>query len=180
MKRVILLTSMAIALAGVAGCSGTQGHPEPTGGTPTGVQTSISDPAGSSTSPTTATNIADTNACSLLTAAEATSVGLPSSGNTDNLTAKSGCEWDGSSYTVGIFVYTTGGLSSIPSSAGTPTNTQIGSHSAVQLTVAAGGCIYSIGINDSTRVDVNAEGNGQNSCPESLAVAQLVEKHLPS
>jgi hypothetical protein len=118
------------------------------------------------------------NACSLLTASEAASVGLPSAGNTQNNGAKSGCEWDGSQYIVSVVIRTDVGLSGVQANGGTVTNTQIGSHQAKQLQDTAG-CTYIIGITDSSRVDAGATGiSGGNVCAESLTVAQLVEKHL--
>jgi hypothetical protein len=106
---------------------------------------------------------------------------LPSSGYTENLNAKSGCEWDGADYIVTVVIRTTVGLSGLAANGGTITDTQVGSHQAKQLTEAAGGCTYAIGINDSTRVDVGAGAvsNTNSACPETLKIAQLVEKHLP-
>jgi hypothetical protein len=108
-------------------------------------------------------------------------LGLPNTGSTANDNAKSGCEWDSSSYIVTVLIRTDVGLAGLVASGGTITNTQVGSHQAKQLTESAGSCLYAIGINDSTRVDINVGPitNNNSACQESLAVAQLVEKHLP-
>jgi hypothetical protein len=182
-KRLIVLASMTIALGGVAGCSGTGGHPEPTTtGPATSNASSNGDPGTVPTTQTTSNNIADTNACSLLTASEATSLGLPSTGETQDNGAKSGCEWDGSTYIVGVLIRTNVGLAGVLANGGTITNTQVGSHQAKQLTEAGGDCLYAIGINDSTRVDVSAGtiGSTASTCPQALSAAELVEKHLSS
>jgi hypothetical protein len=91
-SRLIRQASMAIALVGVAACSGTGGQPEPatTGSAPTS-----SDPGTGPTSQASG-DITDANACSLLTSSEATTVGLPATGSSDDNGAKSGCIWNGS------------------------------------------------------------------------------------
>lgn len=97
MKRLTLLTGIVLFLAGVTACGhGLPGQPESGATSTTGASTG-GDPASSTTS-LAATDVAGMNACSLLTATEAASVGLPVAGYTDNDGAKSGCAWNGTEY----------------------------------------------------------------------------------
>ncbi len=178
MKRLMVLASMAAMLVAVAACS-TTGQPEPVTTSSAAAPTTTSDPGSGSTSQAaTGGDVANMNACSLLTASEATSVGLPSAGYTENNGGKSGCEWDGSAAIVSVVIRTDVGLAGVLANGGTVTSTQIGSHQAKELQ-DAGGCTYILGITDSSRVDVGATAlSGGAVCPESLAVAQLVEKRL--
>lgn len=179
MKRLAVLASMAALALGVAACGGgTPGQPEPTtvpSSDGDGTNHTPSMPSGNPSS-----GLGSMNACSLLNASEATSVGLPSSGQKQNAGAKSGCEWDGSEFSVGVTIRTNAGLTGVMANGGTLTGTKVGNHQAMQLKEAAGGCLYALGVTGTSRVDVNAQGLGtEDSCPEALSVAELVEKKLP-
>lgn len=97
-----------------------------------------------------------------------------------NAGSKSGCEWDGSQFTVGVDVRTNVGLAGVLANGGTISGTTVGSHQA-KLQQDPSGCMYALGVTDSSRVDVTATGNSENGqCDEALAVAKLIEKKLPS
>ncbi|TCO65639.1 uncharacterized protein DUF3558 [Actinocrispum wychmicini] len=123
--------------------------------------------------------MATVNACSLLSTSEATSLGLPGAGYKMNAGAKSGCEWDGSSFIVIVGIFTTAGLADVKVNGGTVSDTQIGRYPAKQLKEVSGGCMYSLGVTDKSRVDIEVTAvSGGDPCPESLAVATVVEKKI--
>lgn len=178
MGRRVLLACMATMALGVGACGGVAGQPEPTTAPP-----SASGGSGGSqgASPSSTSGIVDLDACSLLTAKEASSLGLPAAGQKLNAGAKSGCQWDGPDYSVSVDVRTDVGLSGVQANGGTITSTTVGRHQANQLQ-DSGGCTYALGIGATSRVDVGATGNtrGNGECQEALTAAQFVEKKLPS
>jgi uncharacterized protein DUF3558 len=165
-KRLAVLVGMVGLGMGLAACStGTPGQ-----GVPTSTPSTSDAPGG----------LGSLNACSLLSASEATSVGLPSTGTVSNAGSHSGCEWDGSQFTVGVDVRLDVGLSGIVATGGAITDTTIGRHTARQ-TDSQAGCLIAMGITNSSRVDALATGNTQaGQCAEARAVAAFVEKRLPS
>lgn len=166
MKRLAALVGMVgLGMIVLACGTTTPGQPEP-----------VSTP--SSTSDTTG-GLASLNACSLLPASEATSVGLPSVGTKLNAGAHSGCQWDGSQFTVAIDVRIDVGLAGVVSTGGPITSTEIGHHAARQTNDQAG-CLIAIGVTASSRVDAVATGYSEvGQCTEARAVAEFVEKRLP-
>ena len=185
MKRLTALASATAVLLTLTACSSN------TGGFATSSTTSSTTASdsngGSSASTSTASSggkigsadqLANTQACSLLTTSEATSLGLSSTGTTNNAGAKSGCEWDGSDLTAGVLIRTDVGLAGVVPN-GTLTSTTVGSHQAKKL-VNAPSCMYIIGITDSMRVDVQAvPSSSGDGCQQALALAQIIEPKLP-
>lgn len=184
MKRIGILAGGAVLLAVAACSSGNTGFPVPaTSATSGGDGSSGSQDTTSAggTKIASPDQLANTDACSLLTASEATSVGLPSQGIEDAAGAHSGCQWNGSDFSVSVGVRTDVGLAGVLLNGGTLTNTTVGTHQAKQVAgVASSGCLVAMGITNSMRVDVGAtQVSTGNECQEAMAVAQLVEKRLP-
>jgi hypothetical protein len=170
---------MATVALGAGACGSVAGQPEPTTAPP-----SVSDGSGGSqdASPSSTSGVANVDACSLLTANEASGLGLPAAGEKLNAGAKSGCQWDGSDYSVGVAVRTDVGLAGVQSNGGTITTTSVGHHHQAVRLQDDGGCTYVLGISELSRVDVGATGNtrGSGECQEALSAARFVEKKLPS
>lgn len=167
MKRLALLAGVVGLGMSMAACSAsTPGQPVP-----------VSTP-----SPTSDTSggLASLNACSLLSASEATSLGLPSVGAKLNAGAHSGCEWEGSQFIVEVDVRVDVGMAGVVSTGGPITSTTIGHHAARQTNDQAG-CLIAMGVTASSRVDAAATGiTDAGQCAEARAVAEFVEKRLPS
>ena len=187
MKRLKAVVAVAAVLLTATACSsGGTGFPIVT--TDDISVSSGSGASGSLSTPppdgriTDATELAGTQACSLLTAVEAAGLGLPNAGTPNDAGAKSGCEWDGSNFIVTALIRTNVGLAGVVPN-GTLTSTSIGSHQAKKLVNGTGvgaSCMYIVGVTDSTRVDVQAVAAATSDpCRESLSVAQLIEPKLP-
>jgi hypothetical protein len=184
-KRLIALTGAAAMLLATAACS--NGGSSGLALSPTASAANTSDNGGGESQSTSAPGskiasadqLANTQACSLLTASEATSLGLPSTGDTNDSGAKSGCEWDGDELTAGVLIRTDVGLSGVVPNGGTAVDTTVGSHQAKKLDQGSGGCLIAIGITESIRVDVQADLLSGDGCQSSLKIAQIVEPKLP-
>src|SRR5947209_3772064 len=179
---LLTLTACSSDTGGFATPSTTSNAATSSGGSDSSGSQSSNAPGGKIGS---ADQLANTQACDLLTASEATRVGLPStpSGNLSE-GAKSGCQWTGDSFAVVAGIRTDVGLSGVIPN-GTITDTTIGSHTAKKLVTnfssgAGGTCLYAIGVTDSMRVDITSTviASGD-ACQESLAIAQIIEPKLP-
>jgi uncharacterized protein DUF3558 len=190
-KRLPALAAAATVLLTITACgSSTPGTALPTTSTATSTATGNGNNSGSDqpntttgggTGKITSTNqLYNTQACTLLTATEATQLDLPSTGEISNDGAKSGCGWDGTEYSVSVHIRTDVGISGVVNAnGGTLTPTTVGSHQAMRLQDDTGWCMYAMRITDGSRVDVGALGNGQPSCQEALTAAKIVEQKLP-
>jgi hypothetical protein len=174
---VLLAAVLALAACG----SGTSGFPTPVASGDAGTSTPTSAPAGRITSPD---QLADTQACDLLSGSEAQSLGLPATpSDSASAGAKSGCTWDGQSFVAAVLIRTDVGLAGVLANGGSMSDTKIGSHPAKQVVLGSGAgaiCLYAIGITDSMRVDVQATAISEgDSRSEALTIAQTIEPKLP-
>jgi hypothetical protein len=187
-KRLIILTGAAAMLLAAAACS--SGGSSGLSLSPTASAASTSDNGGGESQSTSSTGgkitsadqLANTQACDLLTTSESARVGLPSNpSDHDTAGAKSGCQWDGDEFSSGILIRTDVGLSGVEAVQGTPVDITVGSHQAKQLKENNGtGCLIAIGITDSMRVDVQSTVvDTGDACQESLSIARIVEPKLP-
>jgi hypothetical protein len=120
--------------------------------------------------------LADIDPCALLSASDASSLGLNSPGTPDTVGSSKACDWTATSYAL-IVNLTAASISSLPNS----TPTQIGSHQAVQQQNSGDGCTVALAVTSSSRVEVNATSTDTaQQCSEALNAAKLVEPHLPA
>jgi hypothetical protein len=179
-KRLVVLAGLVVALAGAAACSSSTGGsglpiPSTSGGAGTTSAASGGDSTTSSSASSGGTSLANTDPCSLLTASDASSVGLQAPGNPDNVAGERTCDYVGSQSTAIIGVSTDAGLSSF----GNGTSVAVGSHQGLQDDQGTGGCQIAIGVSASSRVDVQVTPHSGSGCPEAMSLAKLIEPKLP-
>jgi electron transfer flavoprotein alpha/beta subunit len=83
---------------------------------------------------------------------------------------------------VDVVIIATAGINKVPTNAGPVTHITVGSHQAVQaIDTATGGCLVSMGVTSTSRVDAEAVANDSSqSCALALSVAKAIEPNLPS
>jgi hypothetical protein len=173
-RRSVLLLSVAAAVFGLAGCaeetSGTA-RPNPT-----------SDPT-TTTTEEQAGGLTDVEPCDLLPASGATQLGL-TEGTESSIGQGRTCRWrfEGTTlddtFTVDLVLYDERGIDEVVGTNVTPTT--IGGHDAVTFNDSTGGCIVSIAVGDTSRVDSLATGgNLQRGCELANQLAAAVEPQLP-
>ena len=185
MRRSVLLLSVAAAVFGLAGCSEeTSGsaRPNPTSD-PTTAATEQSEQSETTTTEEQASGLADVEPCDLLPASAATQLGL-TEGTESSIGEDRTCRWrfEGTtledSFTVDLVLYDGRGVEEVVGTNITPTT--IGGHSAVTFNDSTGGCIVSIAVGDTSRVDSLATGgNLQRGCELANQLAAAVEPQLP-
>jgi hypothetical protein len=187
-KRLIILTGAAAMLLAAAACSSGGSSGLSLSPTASAASTSGSGGGGGESQSTSASGgkiasadqLANTQACTLLTSSEATQLGLPSTGKQDNAGAKSGCEWSGDEWDAIVGIRTDVGLSGVLANGGTIVPTTVGSHQAAKLSQGDSGCLYVLGVANSMRVDIQSGPVGTGDpCQESLKIAQVIEPKLP-
>lgn len=180
MKYLVVLAGLALVMLGVAACSNQTGG-QPTAGSTTdgGAPTATTSTSGSTSSGGTGSLPVD-QPCTLLSSADLTQLGVSSPGSTDSIGTAHACELDTAADHIIIAIRTNVGLSQFQASGGTIQDITIGSHAAKQVVDNTGSCVIGIGVNDSSRVDVTATGDGTtNPCPIATDVANLVAPRLP-
>ncbi len=187
MRRSVLLLSMAASAAaavlGLAGCaeqtSGTA-RPDPTSDPTT---TTTSEQEETTTSAEESGGLTDVEPCDLLPASAATALGLTEA-TANDVGQGRGCRWrfEGAtlddSFTVDLVLYDERGISEVVGTEIVPAT--IGGHEAVRFKDSTGGCIVSIAVGDTSRVDSLATGgNLQRGCELADQLASAVEPRLP-
>lgn len=182
MRRSVLLLSVAAAVFGLAGCA------EETSGSARPNPTSDPTTAATEQSETTTTEeqaggLADVEPCDLLPASGATQLGL-TEGTESSIGQGRTCRWrfEGTTlddtFTVDLVLYDERGIDEVVGTNITPTT--IGGHDAVTFNDSTGGCIVSIAVGDTSRVDSLATGgNLQRGCELANQLASAVEPQLP-
>ena len=187
MRRSVLLLAVAASAAavvlGLAGCaeetSGTA-RPGPTSDSTT-TTSEQAEPA--TTSEEEEGGLTDVEPCDLLPASGATGLGLTEA-TANDIGQGRGCRWrfEGTtlddSFTVDLVLYDERGISEVVGTEIVPTT--IGGHEAVRFKDSTGGCIVSIAVGDTSRVDSLATGgNQQRGCELADQLAAAVEPQLP-
>jgi hypothetical protein len=122
--------------------------------------------------------------CALLTSDEAGQLGA-SSGSPESSGGARSCTWQvrGGNGVFGIDLRSSQGLKDIVVALGTLSDQRVGSHNGKMLTAdgGAGTCMVSIGISDSSRVDVQRlyKADTAKACADATKVAGLIEPRLP-
>lgn len=182
MRRSVLLLSMAAAVLGLAGCAEeTSGSARPD---PTSDPTTTSEQADPPTSSEEeAGGLTDVEPCDLVPASDATQLGL-TEGTPAEIGQGRACRWrfEGAtlddSFTVDLVLYDERGIDDVTGTDIAPTT--IGGHDAVRFKDATGGCIVSIAVGDTSRVDSLATGgNLQRGCELADQLAAAAEPRLP-
>lgn len=195
-RRLAVLPLIAAAVFGLAACnnstSGT-GTPAPDTGGGSGA-TSVDTGAGGGGSPSssssgTASGLADLQPCNLLSASTLSTYQLTKTGSENDSDVRT-CGWQKSvdangngGYSVGVDIRGSQGLKDVVSSGYTVTDDAVGSHQGKQLQASIGGtCAVSIGVTDSSRVDVHVNGAGDTAqmCQLANNLAKVVEPQLPA
>jgi hypothetical protein len=188
-RRFAVAFLAVVAAAGIAACSsGTGGSPFPTttGAAATGGGSSSSSGGGGGGA---AAQLAAIQPCDLLSSSQVSQNGLTSEGSSSGSGARS-CKWknttadSGFGYVVSANIRDQQGISDINTDGVTVTNDPIGKHQARQAKDSDGGdgCMVSIAVTDSSRVDVQAnDGNSDLNQASQLAnqFATLIEPQLP-
>jgi hypothetical protein len=182
-RRSVLLLSVAAAVFGLAGCAEeTSGsaRPNPTSD-PTTAATEQSEET--TTTEEQAGGLADVEPCDLLPASGATQLGL-TEGTETSIGQGRTCRWrfEGTtlddSFTVDLVLHDERGIDEVVGTNITPIT--IGGHDAVRFNDSTGGCIVSIAVGDTSRVDSLATGgNLQRGCELTDQLAAAVEPQLP-
>jgi hypothetical protein len=188
-RRSVALPVLAAAIFGLAACSsGTVGTATPTqGGSPAtdggGPTPSSSDSSGSGAS------LAALQPCDLISASVLTQLQLAKSDSGSSGGARS-CSWQKpvdengvNGYTAGVDIRDSQGLNDLDTDGFTVTSDEVGSHQAKELqSTVPGDCAVSIGVTDSSRVDVsvNAGTDTSQACSVANQLAKVVEPQLPA
>jgi hypothetical protein len=188
-----LVVAVAISTVSLAGCTTeTGGLPTPgnTQPTPNTGRPTIPGGGTSSSSTPTSTRTADsslrnTDPCSLLSTADMSALSLLKG----EVTAGSreddkGCRWHSTregDYSIQVDVYALLGTKEVRATGEIKPIGKVGTHQAVQY-VFGTTCSVSLGITETSRVDVRvgAGGNNQKACEMAPQVARLVEPKLPA
>jgi hypothetical protein len=180
--RLVVLPVMVAALVGLAACtSGTPGNAVTSS---TGTSTSANTPS----STASGSGLAAMQPCDLLTSTELSQNGLTSTGPKTGSGARS-CGWqniaydNGLGYAIGADVRDSQGLNDFNTDGYSLTDDPIGHHQAKQAQQTNGdGCIVSIGVTTTSRVDVTANTGASDinqSCVLANQYAKLIESKLP-
>jgi len=172
---------MAAAVLGLAGCAQeTSGTARPD---PTSDPTTTSEQADPPTSSEEEGGLTDVEPCDLLPASGATQLGL-TEGTESSIGQGRGCRWrfEGASlddsFTVDLVLYDERGIDDVVGTDIVPAT--IGGHDAVRFKDSTEGCIVSIAVGDTSRVDSLATGgNLQRGCELADQLAVAVEPQLP-
>jgi hypothetical protein len=184
--RSVIACLTVAAMFGLAACTQTTiGN-----GTPANT-TASTDPTGdssaSSTSSSTGASMKSIQPCSLLSAAVLNEYQLSSSDVTPGSGARP-CDWDnvtdndGIGYSVELDIRDSQGIKDFNTAGYTIAGEKIGRHQGQQATEnAGGGCIVTIGVTDSSRVDVvvTAGTDTSRACDLANQFAKLIEPQLP-
>lgn len=175
--RVVAVVVLAFGLAGLAGCSTST----PGTGTPAG---------SSSAGPSTTTNgaaLSSIQACNVLNSSQISQNGLTDQEATTGSGARS-CQWsndnfdNGNGYALKVDIRDSQGLAAINTSGYTVTDDPVGGHQGKQAQQTGGsGCIVSIGVSPTSRVDVlaNTATDANQACTLANQFAKLIEPNLP-
>jgi Protein of unknown function (DUF3558) len=180
--RLVVLPVMMAALMGLAAC---------TNNTPGNAVTSSTETSTSANSPSSTASgsgLAAIQPCDLLTSTELSQNSLTSNGATTGSGARS-CSWDdnaydnGLGYTAEADVRDSQGLNDFNTAGYSLSDDPIGRHQAKQARQTNGdGCIVSIGVTTTSRVDVTANTGAADinqSCALANKYAKLIEPKLP-
>jgi hypothetical protein len=180
-KRLVAIAGlMAMMLMGAVACnSSTQGEPSAQN-TAGASQPSFSNPTGSSAASGGAGTLPADQPCSLLSSADLQRIEVSGQPTQDAIGTEHACEMDNPDGHIIVGVRADVGLAGFQSSGGTVHDMTVGSHQAREVLGDTGTCLISIGVSDSSRVDVSMTGLGSSDpCPAALSVAKLVEPKLP-
>jgi hypothetical protein len=179
--RLVVLPVMA-ALMGLAACNNSTPGNAVTSST--GTSTSTNSPS----STASGSGLAAIQPCDLLTSTELSQNGLTSNGPSTGSGARR-CRWDniaydnGLGYTIGADVRDGQGLKDFNTAGYSLNDDPIGRHQAKQAQQTNGdGCIVSIGVTTTSRVDVlasNGAADVNQSCALANQYAKLIEPKLP-
>jgi Protein of unknown function (DUF3558) len=179
---IAVVAACAIALVGCS--SETPGEANPGDSTDGGSVPSFEE-TGSTETPTEpsedpGSGTGDLEPCELLSAQDASALGLPGQGEESDVVSSRGCQWQTSgSHTVTIGLFEDAGIGDVVSDT-SPKPLTVGSHDAVEYT-GGGTCGVAIAVTDSSRVDVlgTAGGDLTRACQVANQAAELVEPKLP-
>jgi hypothetical protein len=189
-RRLVLVASVLVALTGslVACKSETPGLPSASssaattskggGGPFSETNTASESTPNSSAAPGPLANMA---ACSLLTSADVSALGVTSAGTEFDASKTSrSCQYlKSGSFTISAAIFDDHGIQDV-TGRGTLTSLTIGSHEAVQG-MSGGLCAIAIKTSENSRVDATGQTNADQkaSCDLAHQVAEILEKKLP-
>lgn len=136
-----------------------------------------------STSSNATSPVKDLDPCTLITAAEASGLGVIPGTRKDSSSGTSRrCVWTApDAFTMDVSTFDTRGVKDVVASGEIKKVPTIGRHEAVQSFGGVDSCAISIAITETSRVDTSAaaHGNAAKSCEVAMQVAKLVEPKLP-
>jgi hypothetical protein len=179
--------SLLASLAGVAAITTLSACSPTSPGTPTADTadtTSVS--RASSTNSASASNaVSSLNPCELLTADQATQLGLPGTGQPEKIVKARGCVWNASGLgSARVSLNNDLGLEDLntASAKSPPEPLTIGSHQAIRFTSMARGCDLGLGIGEKSRAFIVVQlvdGTTEQACQLSTKIATFIEPKLP-
>lgn len=181
MKRLVVLAGLAAAMLTVAACnSQTPGQASGTTTTDGGGTQTTSGGGDTSTSTGGSGSLPVDQPCSLLSSADLQQLGVSDQPTQDMVGTAHTCELDTDSDHIIVGIRTNAGLADLTGPAAI-TDTQVGHHQAKEMKdTSANSCLVSVGVSDTSRIDVTATGDGtDNPCTAAENAAKLVEPRLP-
>ncbi|MGQ0838925.1 DUF3558 family protein [Actinokineospora sp.] len=177
------LVTATILTLGLTSCAETAGQATPQPGSTTATTTRSSDPTPPSTKPASSNELDKLDPCILLSESDVAQFGA-GIGVPKNTTRSRACQWTVSGQ--GVFTVALRaeqGLDDIVVSRGTVADHPVGDHDGRKLEAddGPGGCMISIGISESARVDTSSSTRSDTAkaCEFAGRVAELIEPKLP-
>lgn len=191
LRRKGLLAPLLAALAMCAAACTSETPGQPTGSnTPTlsnrptipGGGTSTASPTGPKKPDPNASPVRSMDPCTLLTAAQASELGVAQGKRDDSGTGTSRtCEFVASGrFNLGVTIFDVVGTKDVQATGEIKSVPSVGKHQAVQYGYGTG-CAVSIAITETSRVDaiVSAGSDTAKACQIALQAAQMIEPKLP-
>jgi hypothetical protein len=181
-RRTIPIALAAASLFAATACGGStagQARPAPD----TSAPAATTDTGTASSTPNSSSNTGSLDSrdpCSLLSQADYSSLDLNRQPEQSNLGTARGCKFGSHTGAMALDIRTNVGLAGVQTNGGQLTDTTVGRHEAKQLRSISGGCMITMGVTSSSRVDVTVNtGARTDPCPIALQLAQMVEPNLP-